>query len=461
MVYTDTGEPVMQQSAGVCRWNSLEEVFSAWNSAVNYVIVQNNDSSIDILTDDRKKLIRMLQPSGWRFFRLHQQIKTNIGGRQILWNVRNTGDGYFCLQWEQDMLKEKVLNSKNVYVLNEEHHFYSFVYSSLLHKKWLTNDHYATAHRLLESLPQTGEMQITANGKDSFPDAFDYYFDLLNNYMQRKEYVFCRPHRAWYNQVLASTIQIAHRLEKDFKLSHVKPIRVSSSIRKKGLMVKLEHCLTFYQAWLNGKKIFIKHGGYEGTHEPEFRFCNRLHQINQNNFPESPFYADDKHSRCVAYDFIEGELLEKKIKNEDFSPSEKEKVIVQLKKIANSFLESGIVHRDLLPKNFIVSNEGQLKLFDFEFAVDSRQYKEFRAVQKNPLYFYVFFEKDRCDAVFPLLDVLERIGCHESYQETYRDVESFLREHSGKVFIKFKYQHLYYLQLAYNAVKKMLKHLKR
>ena len=453
-------------------WNSLEEVFHILNDTVDYVVLNNFeelpyhfDSSIDILTDDHEKLIRILKPSKWRFFRLSKQIQTNIGGRKVLWNVHYVGDDYYCSQWQQDMLNDKILNANNVYVLVDEHYYFSFIYSSLIHTRWLTRNHYTKAKCLLDILSNTGTVQTDrqtgVNEKTAFPDAFDYCFDLLRDFMQRNKYVFSRPRWEEFNQVLASTTRIADQLKQRFGLSDIQPIRVSSPIRKKGFWVKLENCLTFYQAWLNGKKIFIKCGGYEGTHEPEFRFCNKLHKINQDNFPESPFYADDKHNRCVAYDFIEGELLEDKIKRVDFHPAEKENVIVQLKEIAKSLLESGIVHRDLLPKNFIITDDGKLKLVDFEFAVDSQNYEEFRAVQKNPLYFQIFFDKDRCDAILPLLDVLESIGCHESYQETYNDVESFVREHARKVFVKFKYQYLYYFQLAYNKMKNVLKNLKR
>lgn len=453
-------------------WNSLEELFGILNSTVSYVVLQNFErlphhfeSSIDVLTDNREQLVRILKHQKVKFFHSRKHVKVDIGGRQVMWNIHGVGDGYYCSQWEQDMLLDKVRSQENVYVLNDEHHFYSFIYYALIHKKWITKDHYAKAEHLLTSLLQTGSVHVMESEKESFPDAFDYYFDLLNDYMTQKNYVFCCPHQGLVysstdSRVVASMPRIAEQLARKFGLNHVKPIRVSSPIRKKGFCVKLQDCLTFYQAWLNDKKIFIKHGGYRGTHKTEFELCHRLNKISQNNFPETFFYSDDQQNRCIAYEFLEGELLESKIYAADFSPSEKENIIVQLKEIAKSLLESGVVHRDLLSKNFIMTMEGKLKLIDFELAVDSKEYNECFAVRKNPLYFRPLFEKPRCDAVLPLLDILKAVGSQENDQDTYRDVESFLREHSGKVFIKFKYQHLYFLQLIWHAVRDTLKSMK-
>jgi hypothetical protein len=442
---------MMKNSTTVNRWNNLDQVFGVLNDTVHYVVLRKSDSSIDILTDNRAKLIHTLKPKKFGMFFFHKKVKLKIGGRQVDWNIRGIGDNYYCLRWEQDMLQDRVLGQENFYTLNEEHYFYSFIYFALIHKKYITKEYYTKAEHLLEYL---AEVEKTSD-KELFPDAFDYYFDLLNDYMKRKNYVFCC--RTLDEQIVASMPLIASQLEKRYGLSHVKPIRVSSPIKKKGHRVPLGNCLTFYQALLNGRKIFIKCGGFVGTHEPEFRFCDRLYKINSNNFPEVFFYSSEKFRCCVAYEFLEGETLETKIKSADFSPSERESIIIQLKDIAKSLVESGIVHRDIQPWNFLVTKEGKLKLIDFEWAVDSRKYKENLAVKNNPWSFPTFFEKHGCDAVFPLLDILEAVGSHDNYQETYRDVELFLREHSERVIIKYKYQHLYFLRLMANIIKGVLK----
>jgi len=59
-------------------WNSLEEVFDTLNNTVNYVVLRNFeklphhvDSPIDILTDDRDRLLRIIKQA-WN--RLRQRV---------------------------------------------------------------------------------------------------------------------------------------------------------------------------------------------------------------------------------------------------------------------------------------------------------------------------------------------------------------------------------------------------
>ena len=458
-------------------WNSVEEVFYALNNTVKYVVLRNFeelsqhiDSSIDILTEDRETLIRLLNPPKVNLFLSREQVKVNVGGQQIQWNVRYVGDNYYCLPWEQNMLRDRVLTPGNVYALNKEHHFYSFIYHTIIHDKKLEPDSYAKAARLLESFMQTGAAGITVSEKEMFSDPFDYYFDLLTDYMKRNGYVFDHSLRGMiYNQFTAVTSQIAGQLEEKFGLDYVRPfpIRVLRPYNKIAVYAlpftttvkknkKIGYRYTFYWALLNGKKIFIKHGGRLDWFEREFRFCSRLHKVNEHNFPNPFFYTTIPSYRCVAVEFLIGQTLGTRIQSADFSSSERKDVIVQLKQIAQSFIETGIKHQDVHADNIVVTKEGKLKMIDFVKAGDSKHPEECHVFKRNPLFRYECAGCIGNAHLSGLLSILEEIGCRESYQETYKDAETFLREHIGNV-VKCKGARFNFLTRSWSKVRHMVK----
>jgi len=470
---------------GADGWNNVEEVFYVLNNTVNYVILRdveelsqhcdpNVHQEIDILTSEPEQLLRILNPPNDNPSYLRGPMAVRVGDCHILWNIRHVGDNYYCMQWEQDMLQNRVLAPENAYGLNDEHHFYSLVYHALVHREFVPKDYYTKLQRLWKSLSRMGVVQITASEQNTLPGIFDYYFDNLTEYMKRKQYVFCPPQRGQYNRAVTHLTQIADRLEKKFGISQVKPIHVA----RLGILSRLknipnpENCEIYYQAWFNGRKIFIKYGGYPGARKREFECARRLYNMNSNNFFEVLFYSEVGQYRCIASEFLEGQKLENilwninasppkrdcpvilgflegqafedTLKSVETFPSDRESFIIQLKNIAKCLAESGVAHRDACIGNFIVMKDGNIKLFDFEGAVDSGQDGVCAAFRRDSWFFRRICvrckERLHCCDVFMLPLVLEGIGCRESYQETYRDVEAFLREHPKTFVVKCKYR---------------------
>lgn len=445
---------------GANGWNSLEEVFYVLNNTIDYALLRDFETlpfdlvaverGISILTNDREQLICILNPS---YSSSGGRIRINIGGSPVPWEIHYVGDNYYCSQWEQDMLKKKVVGAGNLHVLNNEHHFYSLVYHALIHRETIPKDYYVKAEQLLDSLLPT---EVIEKGRATFPGAFDYYFDLLTDYLKREHYEFCRPQKGGYNQIVTHLSHIAERLEKKFRLSQTKPIHLT----RYGSQISLnnpENCGTYYQSLLNGKKIFIKQGGHPGWCKREFDLSSQLTRIDKDNFFETLFYSEFESDRCVASEFLVGETLESKLKSTGFSAAERENVIVQLKRVAESLLETGILHCDAGADNFVVTKEGTLKLIDFGQAVDSKQSWECSSMKRDSWFFRQICSKCKerfhCCDVFMLQLMLERIGCQESYRQTYGDVESFLREHPKIVAVRCKYSPRRILHAAWTRLK--------
>ena len=56
-----------------------------------------------------------------------------IGNKKIKFDIRRVGDGYFCLKWQNQMLKNSI-RVKNVNFLNNKDQFYSLLYHDIIHK---------------------------------------------------------------------------------------------------------------------------------------------------------------------------------------------------------------------------------------------------------------------------------------------------------------------------------------
>jgi hypothetical protein len=248
---------------------------------------------------------------------------------------------------------------------------------------------------------------------------------------------------------VANLSQIADRLEKQFGLHNAKAIHVDRLERMTRVkkIRRPEHYESFYQAWLNDRKIFIRYGGYEGISRREFNCAHRLNSIDGNNFVEVLFYSESENCRCVATEFLEGQTLLDFIENPDTLPAERKSFIIQLKNIAKCLAESGVVHGDTHAGNFIVTKDGKLKLFDFGWSFESGQPGVCSTFRRDSWWFRRVCvncnEWWRCCDVFMLQRTLKAIGCQESYEETYREVETFLQEYPKTIVVRCKYRVFY------------------
>lgn len=92
-------------------------------------------------------------------------------------DIRSVGDGYYCEEWEDAILKQRVPH-ECFYVMNEENHFYSLIYHAIFQKSALSDEYRLRLSEMWGKGLQTEEKLI----------------DILENYMVRQgyKYVYCK-----------------------------------------------------------------------------------------------------------------------------------------------------------------------------------------------------------------------------------------------------------------------------
>lgn len=140
----------------------LKEAFERLNdNKVEYLVLRNWEnlpdkadtgahSDLDLLTSEPGRVIDLLslqkmQPEEWRV----QYKLTFDDGRFTYVDLRRTGDDYYPLEFEKDMLKGRELHEKGFFIPNEDDHFVSLLYHALVHKPSVSRDY---KHKLIEKM---------------------------------------------------------------------------------------------------------------------------------------------------------------------------------------------------------------------------------------------------------------------------------------------------------------------
>lgn len=171
-------------------WNSLDAMFRAINSEVNYLVLRNFEelensgfldghADIDFLCDDAACMAKVLGAGhrGAESDRTH--CKVNIAGRIIPVDIREVGDGYYDAQWEKDMLAERQMYHGLFYILSEEQYFYSLIYHACIQKPCLSEEY-------KKRLQKMGR-------KIGIPMDNGDFIEKLQIYMREKGYKFTYP----------------------------------------------------------------------------------------------------------------------------------------------------------------------------------------------------------------------------------------------------------------------------
>lgn len=171
--------------------NFLKDFFEYLNRNCTYLVLRNWDNlldetmygagheDIDILCSDIKEFITLTGAKRVHKERCRDNYIVSFGERQVRFDVRWVGDGYYPADWEAQMLERRVLNDQFIYVMELEDYFFSLLYHALLQKPSLSSEYLQklnkTYNLLFESSGELGEKEL---------------LELLNDYLSRNGYCF-------------------------------------------------------------------------------------------------------------------------------------------------------------------------------------------------------------------------------------------------------------------------------
>jgi|GEM_PF-938955 len=379
-----SGKPLVMKNdlVGSNGWDSLEQVFDVLNMTEDYVVLRNfdplpdkyyadNHGDIDLLVGryDSSRYALNATPVFSEAHRVHNKIIVN--NAEVFLDIRYVGDKYYCSGWESNILAEKeVYNGVNI--PNKHNLFYTLLYHALIHKPSVAIDYIKTLDSINSQINEVGgaitKKWITSNSSKK----------LLAEYMFSNKYKITKPEPSVYYNVdnvalvdkYITGAKWINDLKKDIDI-------VATSILD---TVSRSDSRMYYKAKDNSNKpLFIKSGVY--GYKSEFDISKKMYDLSQKYFIEPVYYKSGDINYFISR-WTDGEDLDKYLAKNRLTKEQKIKYLDDLLCIFKLLRKARIVHRDLIPRNFMVSGD-RLILIDFYWAVNVDNYVEYEYVQDN------------------------------------------------------------------------------
>lgn len=179
-----------------CHFSRIEIFFEVLNRAeLKYLVLRNYENllepemyldghgDIDLLCEDSSLLSEAVgaipnppKSSTLEDDKVHYKIF--IDSQSVSLDLRQVGDGYYCENWERDLLDRRV-KKDCFYVMNEEDYFYTLIYHAILQKRSFSEEYRL---RLIEMSKKLGLNLDVYNEQE--------FVRILEDYIRVKGYVF-------------------------------------------------------------------------------------------------------------------------------------------------------------------------------------------------------------------------------------------------------------------------------
>lgn len=133
-------------------WKSMEQLIYVLNETAEYVILRNfkdvyDDYSkklhgdVDILCSNYNQVKWLLNATPTHKVKYRVQNMVKIGDGGVMVDLRYTGDKYYCKEWQNNILKERILTEEGYYRPCEKDYIYALVYHAIIQKKEISPDY--------------------------------------------------------------------------------------------------------------------------------------------------------------------------------------------------------------------------------------------------------------------------------------------------------------------------------
>ena len=225
-------------------YEDIRKVFNLLNaSGADYLVLRNYEmllspelfvgdhADIDLLCEDSQKIVQVLDArstknAGHSPYGDGIHYYLNISGRNVSFDLRHIGDGYYCEQWQRDLLnRKKYIHC--FYVMNDEDYFYTLVYHAILQKRKLSIEY---KNRLSAMAAEQG-ISIEMHNERGF-------IRLLEKYMKKNGYRFVYSH----DYMVPNRFRLvdSEMIEKDYYL-RFRHLLFETKVKLIEFLVKIKH----------------------------------------------------------------------------------------------------------------------------------------------------------------------------------------------------------------------------
>ncbi len=367
-------------------WPSLRALFDCLGETMPYVVLRNYEmlpdafdpslhGDIDLLVQDAGECAgvlgaRKVFPES---FRVHYEVA--VAGQPVRFDLRFVGDGYYDERWERAILSGGV-DRGGVRVPAPEDAFHSLVYHALFQKRAVAPDYEGKARECAAAAGLPG-------------DSFEQWLPMLEDFLAARRYRVTRPcdESVYLDDLLPRWREIADAMRAWYPLEDIRPAGLASRTVNPSLPE------LFFSAKVDGRPCFVKYSPVAPRAiAAEWTFPRRFRRTRPDLCVEPLFWHVAAGGAFVVLERLEGRTLEDHLAaGTRFTPEETERIVADLKDMAATLAAAGIVHRDIRPANLMVSPDGHVKLFDFQFAVDRDDHVE-----------YLYFAERHKELLYPL-----------------------------------------------------------
>lgn len=361
-------------------WESLREVFETLGHTVPYVVLRGydhlpddyareRDADIDLLVADCRNAAwvlhaRKVYPQ-WSW-RPHYEIR--VKGEPVRLDLRSIGDGYYCEAWERDLLARRVWSGRGFFVPSAEDAFPSLAYHAVLQKKIAT--------------PNLEKVFALARRQGVVPDVASV-LAALDAFMSARGYRFTRPtdRTVYYNETLVKRGDVSSEARDVLGVVGLRPSGLPDQLSEgQAVLPKFR-----FRGTVDGVERTVEYATKRSdTFDTEFRAMEAFHRAAAVHALRPLTWRMSRRGAFLIAEAASGRTLSALLAERAVDAALADCLAASFVGIAEGLKASCVVHRDIQPRNILVTDDGRVRLVGFDLAVLRASYrKEKKFVRKN------------------------------------------------------------------------------